>query len=76
MNLSFEVDEKDLISKLVNDFDADLVKFVVELDEYVADAEFTEEVIIKLYSALVKEYSSDELESLNQQLTNVVNKES
>jgi len=76
VNLSFEVDEKDLISKLVNDFDADLVKFVVELDEYVADAEFTEEVIIKLYSALVKEYSSDELESLNQQLTNVVNKES
>lgn len=76
MNLSFEVDEKDLISKLVNDFGADLVKFVVELDEYVADAEFTEEVIIKLYSALAKVYSSDELESLNQQLTNVVNKES
>lgn len=76
MNLSFEVAEKDLISKLVNDFDTDLVKFVVKLDEYVGCADFTEDIIIKLYSTLVKEYSSDELESLNQQLTNVVNKES
>lgn len=68
MELAFEINTNELIHSLVVNSDDDLVNFVVELNKFMADAGFTEEVITRLYSVLVKEYTADELKCLHNRL--------